>query len=496
MKVQQSKLWLLLSCIVIAAICVVAVYAIFAPNSSAASHKIQKTLIKPVASNKAPTIIHPTLPGTPTLQRLELITNNAFGNGQDYIPNSWGVQKSRIIRLSTGDLFTFYMSQGSDEQNREWHLMRRSPTGSWHEVNHGNAGAEPINILRGLYDEIHLFTWPGADGQALHLVSTDMGKTFTSEVLQGQWYVDQGYSGASINDKGDIVFFETAADKPGKFLWTYYNPDTKQWSFHSTQIDYRYTYAFFFPGDNGDLTITGMRDALREELNYTKASDGDFDYVFDTVKYFYIRDITHPALDQQTTIKHVTPQSTSDYDLTYITDSYIDTQGRTHVLYSNLYDGAHHAILENGQLIKDVKIKVSAPNKMRITQDTQGHFYILSVDDKGHLNVYPGTAEDTDGTQLEPAIHINISKYPGCSNDDFCHSPTFTVPRSGNALSNTIDGTYGNFQQEIYFRLQLRGSDNSAQSANLVIVVPIHTTSSVLLTEVGVLRRKKETTPH
>jgi hypothetical protein len=404
----------------------------------------------------------PSQPGKPTLDRLEQVTDQAFGpNSNDYVPNSWGVHKSRIIRTSNGDIFTVYTSEGTDENNREWHLMLRNSNGGWVEVNHGNAGVEPINILRGLHDEIHLFAWPGNNGQPVHLKSTNLGKTFASENLAGQWIQDQGYSGCSINDQGDIVFFETGSNKPGQFFWTYYNPNTNRWQFHTTSIDYRYTYAFFFPGDDGDLTITAMRDVLRPTLGFAPSSD--FNYIFNAIKYFYISDVNNPTLTQ-ILVAQAQPRNDTDYDITYITDSYIDTQGNVHILYSNMYDGPHHAIIQNGKVIKDVKMNISAAaNKMRIIQDTQGHFYILSVSNSGnYLDIYPGTANDTDGTQLEPAVKINIAKYPGCTDDDFCHPPTFTEPRVGDALSDYIDGTYGNFNKEIYFRILLRSSNNSA----------------------------------
>lgn len=423
----------------------------------------------------------PTSPGQPALQRLEMVTDQAFGINNEYVPNSWGVQKNRVIRLSNGDIFTVYISEGQDERNRIWHLMRRNPDGTWQEMDFGNAGAEPVNILRGPHDEIHLFTWPGTDGKAVHLVSTDEGRTFTSETLPGQWYVDQGYSGCTIDDKGDIIFFETAQDKPGNFLYDYYNASTKQWQFHSVQTDYRYTYAFFFLNDDGSLSIAAMRDALRHELGYPDAPSGSFDYIFNEIKYFHIDDVNNPQLTS-TLVTEVQPQNNTDYDITYITDAYMDTLGRVHILYDDLYNGPHHAIVQDGQVIKDVRMNIpsSSPIQMRIVQDATGHFYVITMDKSGDaIDVYPGTAKDTDGTQLEPAVKLNISQYPGCTDYDFCHEPTFTVPRGGDALSDSIDGTYGNYNKEIYFRISLRNihhgmaAHQSINRQSLLFVPPI-----------------------
>jgi hypothetical protein len=473
LKINRGRVVIIVSLLLVALILIgAAAYILLLKHISTAilhppSQKQQKSTVTFTPPSQPD--LGPSQPGRPVLEQLEQVTDQAFGTHSEvYVPNSWGVHKSRVIRTSNGDIFTVYTSAGTDENNREWHLMRRGPNGNWVEVNHGNAGVEPINILRGPHDEIHLFAWPGNQGQLVHLESTDLGKTFTSENLAGQWIKDQGYSGCSINDQGDIVFFETGSDKPGQFLWTYYNPNTNSWKFHITTLDYRYTYAFFFPGDNGDLTITAMRDVLRPELGYPSAPSQDFNYVFDTIKCFYISDVNNPTLTTQTLVAHGQPRNDTDYEMTYITDSYVDTLGNVHILYNEMYDGPHEAIIQDGKVIKNVRLNISAaPNKMRIIQDAEGHFYIISMDVSGnYLDIYPGTASDTDGTQLEPAIKINIAKYPGCTDDDFCHSPTFTEPRVGDALSDYIDGTYGNFNQEIYFRILLRAPANTATTSS------------------------------
>ncbi len=409
-------------------------------------------------------------PGHPKLERLEQVTDQAFGQEDNYVPNSWGVHKNRIVRTSSGDIFTVYTSEGDGKGKRQWHLMHRSPTSSnWEEIKSGNAGSEPINILRGAHDEIHVFAWPNDNGVLDHFVSTDQGKSFKEDNIPGKWIrQDQGYAGSGTNAKGDIVIFQTGNDKPGVFVWSYYNPDTQKWQFHTSTIDYRYTYAFFLPGDNNDLTITAMRDVHRRELNYPSAPDGQLDYVFNAIKYFYMKDVTQqdPQLVQKV-ITEVQPKNDTDHDITYIVDTYIDTFGRVHVLYVNQYDGAHHAILANGQVIKDERQDIDYAVKMRITQDSKGHFYIISTSQDGKtLNVYPGTADDTDGTQLESPTKLDISQFPGCEDYDFCHLPTFTVPRNGHPLSDTIDGTYGNHGNEIYFRINLRGNGTADVDSN------------------------------
>lgn len=416
-----------------------------------------KTPATPTSNVGQLTTIQPTAPGVPSLDGLDQVTDQAYGNEGDYVPNSWGVHKQRIIRTTSGDLFTVFISLVGNKQNLIWHLMHKSPNSAgWNDIKQGNAGSEPINIIRGPHDEIHLFTWPGTRQEAHHLVSTNLGQSFSDEILNGQWADDQGYSGASINQKGDIVFFQTGYDVPGIFYWTYYSPITNRWTFHTSQMDYRHTYAFFFPGYNNDLTMVAMRDVLRPLLNYPDASD--FNYIFNEIRYFYIGNVTNPSM-QQLPLTEVQPQNNNDFDVTYLTDAYMDTQGRTHIIYSNQYDGVHHVIVDHGSITKNVILNVTAPNKVRIIQDAAGHFYLISMDDQGqNINIYPGSAQDTDGTKLNALIQLNISRFPGCTDDDFCHSPTFNVPRGGNPLSNYLDGVYGNHGNEYHFRINLRSN--------------------------------------
>jgi hypothetical protein len=424
-------------------------------------------------SEPEPTVSPVPIVGVPTLTRLELVTSNAYGVDGDYVPNSWGVQKNRLIRTSNGDIFMVYISAGSGANNRAWHLMRRDQQGVWQEVDTGNAGEEEVNILLGPHDQINLFVWPGAQGILDHIVSTDYGATFRTEQVPGQWIVDQGYSGSTIDPAGNMIIFQTGADIPGTFLWSYYSVQTQQWTFHTTSFDYRYTYAFFFlgtqhPGSTDDLTITAMRDVLRQELGYPEAPSGDFDYIFNAIEYFHFADLSQ-ATFQQLQVTQVQPQSNADADITYMLDSYVDSYGRTHIIYNDLYDRTHHVIIENGKVIENVLMNVSSPLKVRITQDAAGHFYVITMSADGKaLNIYPGTASDTDGTQLAAPVQLDISRLPGCNDYDFCHEPTFTIPRAGNANSNIVDGVYGNYNQEIYFQINLHGQSTSSSSVENV----------------------------
>jgi hypothetical protein len=405
------------------------------------------------------TVAPPWSSGVPTLEALDQVTQDAASEqGNGAVPNGWGSQKDRIVRTSGGDLFMVFIGDGTDYTDRIWHLMHLAPQGrSWVQVAEGNAGQEPVNMLVGPHDVLHVFTWPGTNGKLVQYMSKDLGRTLVTETIAGAWESDQGYAGCGINANGDMAVVQTGADVPGIFRWAYYSAATGRWSYHENTLNIRHTYTYVFPGYHNDLTLVAMRDALRPELGYPSVSG--FNYIFNALSYYYIADVNAPTL-QARQIVEVPPGNDDLVDITYLTDAYMDTQGRTHVLYNNYYAGeTYHAILAHGNLIKNVPLTgIDSTRKARITQDMQGHFYIIATSSAGdRLNIYPGTAQDTDGTQLQAPIRLDISAHPTCNDYDLCHSPTFTVPRVGVALSNTIDGVYGNYGAEIHFRVNLHG---------------------------------------
>jgi hypothetical protein len=74
---------------------------------------------------------------TPTLDRLELITNRAAtGDGG----NSWSNHKNRVIRTSTGDIFAAYVAAGNGGNDKQYVLMHRAPNGGWTQVTQGDGG--------------------------------------------------------------------------------------------------------------------------------------------------------------------------------------------------------------------------------------------------------------------------------------------------------------------------------------------------------------------
>ena len=416
----------------------------------------------------------------PALEALNNVTTNALGTEDSAtasVPNGWGTHKSRIVRTSTGDLFTTYIDAGSGAFNRTWHLMHLAPgSTTWQDLHQDNAGEEPVNIILDPNDGIHVFFWPGTIGTLDEYTSTNLGQSGTTTQIPGNWNgsppndTEQGYSGATVNSNGNMIVFQTGNDQPGILNWSFYDPTTNGWSFHTLQIDqFRFTYFYSFLGNNRDLQLVGMRDVHPNELNPSWPSSG---YTFNRISYFNIPDANAAS---PTVTETVAADESSSYtqDATYLTDAYLDTQGRMHVLYhddtqeGDAYMGRHHVIIQNGQV---TNTEINFPStaltphefQMRITQDTSGRFYITDTGfTAGNptittLYVFPGTTSDTNGTQLGTPATFDISQFPSCYDADTCLEPTFTEPRDGNPLSDMLDGVYENVGSVNYFRIQLR----------------------------------------
>ncbi len=434
----------------------------------------------PTTLSRGGTII-PSAPGTPTLTSgPQIVASNAQTCDNGCVPNGWGTHKSRIIRLSTGDIFTVYT-----DHKLKFHVMHRNTDGKWSDAYSGDAGMEPINILRGPNDQINVFARPIkgphdniTSSSLVYYKSTDTGKSFKSFTIPGNWNTqEQGYAGAGINEAGDMVVgIGPHDDVPGAIYFSYYDHTTGNWTAHTLHLPVRYAYDYFFPGKNGDLTITGTRDYMPSELTDESllGPTGNVDlsnvsYIFDRIGYCYIPNVASNS-DYQCTPKDLVVGDPTGHKISGFvnlvdqSDAYMDTQERLHILYYDQFKGGHHLILENGQVVQDIPVDVSSDtdqnNKMRLTQDEAGHFYLINIaggsGTTGQLEVYPATADDTDGTKLGSAIKLNNKKLLGCDDHDNCLGPTFTVPRSGNAVSNVIDGIYGNKGKVIYFQITLK----------------------------------------
>src|SRR5712692_171584 len=410
-------------------------------------------------------------PSLPYFERQELITDQCSTKPEGC---GWSDNKSRIVRTSDDTVYAAYVSEGDGTfQGKIWHLMQRQANGTWKEIGSGPAGSEPVSLLRAPDDSLYVVAFPQNDSlHVIHFTRTSSGFTSNDTLVPGfgtnPW--DATYSGAGINTQGNIVITQTSWDKPnnrGQFArdiyWTYYNPTTNQWTNHDTPIDYSHRFLFVFAGKHNDLSFVGQRDEQRTVLGFSPNSKyGQHPCqswaLNNEVKYFHTDNVdTQPV--SNLLIKEEYPQS-CEFLIQQVNDAYIDTQGRMHILYMDQQNGGdHHAIIHNGVLIKDVLLPVQNIWYSRIIQDTTGRFYIITASDNT-LIVYPGAADDTDGTQLDPAVNLTLARSTSCTNGGQCQNPFLAVPRGGTPLADYVDGIYnsGAGNEYVYFRLRLRGS--------------------------------------
>lgn len=378
----------------------------------------------------------------PTLERLEVVATNVTTGFED----DWGPHKARIVRTSTDDIFLAYNADDG------YHVMHRSPSGGWTSVHQGATGIEPINIVRGPHDDLHVFTWPDDNGTLVHVQSTDMGKTWTSETVPGQWEASQGYASAGINTRGDIVVIQRRGYQPGYFHTAYRLATETQWHFRDYQFDYGYAYSFVLPEDGGGLSVVASRDVPEATLGYSSCQDC---YAINAIKYFHTDDITSNTPLAQTVVKEEPYQAGGGGGANIVIqaqEAYEDTQGRMHILYPNeATGGGRHAIVQNGKVMKEISFNAPDTYKVRLIQDTTGRFYLLGMSEDT-LTVQAGAPGDTDGTNLESPISLSLQGHSMTGSGSF----RISSPRGGTPLADYVDGHYQSGNSIVYFRLRLK----------------------------------------
>lgn len=388
----------------------------------------------------------------PHVERVEVVANDAAtGDGG----NVWGGHQTRIVRTAQG-LFTVYTVPGTDPLHRQWRLAQRTATG-WQVVAQGASGREPANLLAAPDGQLFVIAWPDGLPQlwSSHPEQEQAtGKlTFTAQAVPGAWNQSNWpYAAAGISLGGDLCLLQSSGEKPGQFLWTYRRVTEARWHFQQTPLDYRYCYTYVLPGTEGQLSFVSTRDVLWQTLNL-KRPEQAFNYVFNAIKYWHSSDTLQAPLTELR-INEARPTATyPDVLCNAQLDAYVDTQWRTHVLYTYRGDQTQgkqtvrHAVLEAGQVIKDVALPEQGGSFWRIIQDTKGRFYLLASQGL----VFAATSED--GTALGAPVVMDLHgyavEYSGI---------TLAAPRCGVPLADWVDAAFpsGHEKQWIYFRLRLR----------------------------------------
>jgi|GEM_PF-2980707 len=414
----------------------------------------------------------PHASSAPYFEIMELVSANADGDNTNG-GAGWGPMANRIVRMSNGDLYTTYNSpNGDDVTTRIWYLARRDAvTGTWQTVANGGPVRESAQVLRGPKDSLHVVAAPG--GLPADSYSTD-GVHFAAAAIPGSWETSAyDYLATAISPDGDTyVFTSNGSEQPGLQQSSYYSVHDGQWYPFTNQIDYRYTYIFAFPQNSGKLAFVATRDVQWQTLGYSQPPSSGDSYVFNAFKYFYTANITSAPV-KGLLLKEEPPASPGQYVIASISDAYMDDQGRLHIIYSfggpDTVDewGAEftgrHMIVQDGKVIKDVALPGNFPDPFlaRITQDTQGNYYIFSIYGG---NAYMLQEDNVDGTSEVPVTVIPMPNY-ACNGDGA--GSFIATPRSGTPIADYVDGVCdagSGSKQWVYFRLRLLPSTSESVS--------------------------------
>jgi hypothetical protein len=383
------------------------------------------------------------------------------GNGG----NAWSGNRSRVVRTSTGTIYTLNTAPGTDSLHRVWQLYKRLGTNSWTMIASAPSGRDPAHILRGPNDELYIVSF--IDGVPRVWTSTDGGTTFAAQDIPGSWetQLNTSYDGAGITPSGDVYVtqaYGVDGNKPGVYNYSYKSAGG-QWAFKTQTFDFRNLYNYVLPTNAGAVNFVSVKTGLWTDFGYAgipSAADG-FKYVYKAVRSFYTPAVSSTPLSFQT-VKEVVPNSQkNNYIHAFVSDAYRDIAGRVHVLYNyrdastgstsqskGTYVGRQALLADDNSLINDAGLSMPCPDTTRQIQDTTGKFWTLSWCGG---SFYVAGATDPDGLIIGSAASIALPYAPD-------NVPHLAAPRGGSVLQDYVHGTYAanNGATWVYFRLRLR----------------------------------------
>ncbi len=337
-------------------------------------------------------------------------------------------------------------------------------------IDGGAVFGEPVHLVRGPGDDLFIVGAVDQGKMAVWMLTCGAEKLVRTDIL-GAWHEgNPAYSAVGISADGVIYLMASngggGASPGGLFQWAKYTPENGQWSdVFELQMDYRYAYAYLFPGHGDGLDVVANRDVLWTVLGQVP-KDGTSAYAFNAIGYWHAdgssadefkRIIVHEEAPTET---HPQPDTFNNYK----GDAYRDALGRVHVVYVLRGAGTGgeeqlwHAIIEDEEVIHNGRLPVAGGRGGVLSQDTQGRLYLLTYAMNGSPNdslaVY--AAEDETGTLWSAPVHISLGgrvvRYSGI---------TLATPRGGTQLTDFIDGAFPagdnyNSPEWVHFRLRLR----------------------------------------
>ena len=369
--------------------------------------------------------------------KIEVVTKNAAAF------NPKGGNPTRIVRTQDG-VFTAYIVEHNGDFDHEWQLAKRQSDGTWAVIAQGDAGTFPVHLLASPDGTLHVIGWSNGIGTMWSGKPKDGKLVMTSTIIPNVVQGTYPYPAAGIDASGNIFVYSSQSVKnplsnavTGAEFRSSYLPSQSRWVSQTYSVDYRYTYAYVFPGPNGQLSLVANRDCSRELLGIVQPPGG-VSWIFNAFRYWRTNDVSSETIQVLSFAEELPTDQYPDPFL-MIQDAYLDTKDRMHILYAE--SGAttgggsqtrHRIVSASGTTLFDEKLPISkeAGGFCRIFQDSKERFYLLALgllypmDQEGHFIGDPMKL-DLEGHELLQGV--GQGQYG------------LSVPRTGTPLSDVMD---------------------------------------------------------
>lgn len=392
----------------------------------------------------------------------------------------WGGTMSRLVVTSDG-VYTAYMTGGGDGEAlpRAFTLYRLAPgADTWEALGTGSSQTDAVVTLAGKDGKIYVATLDRSDYtiSAAVYVYNPKDASFKPyyDTASLSSFSGEGYLVATIDENGLIYILMCGGSAPGSF--DYITFDTKSMSFaqdsYGLSLDYRHCYVYMHINGSGAMELVAERDVMYDVAGYPPIEGNTFGYVFDGVRYFAINKPNSYYLNANIDIK-LRQANPPDYRGTlttypniinnYTGDTYWDTKGDTHILYTitdkstDMKSETWYAVISGGKQKYNKKLWDGAAS-LRMIQDAKGNYYLLKMAyGTTTLELYKSDAGDG-------ITFTKLGEYDLSACNALAYAGLYVAkPEGGTKIDNTVDVIYPSnakgaqyTEQWNYFRLYLK----------------------------------------